>query len=1293
MADESTPKPTRQTGRIGKYEVLGHIATGGMGVIYKARHVDLDRLVALKILPAEMASQQTMLVRFQREAKAAAQLCHENIVGIFDVGEANGTYYIALEFIEGTDLQDYIARNCRLDPEEALPIMIQAARALVHAHERGIVHRDIKPSNFLLVHKDDRLIVTLTDFGLAIRNENNAEFRITRDETTVGTVDYMSPEQARDSRSADIRSDIYSLGCTFFHMLAGLAPFGKGTLPERIIQHMKALPPDVRKVNKGVPGYLAAIINRMLAKKPDDRYQTPADLLYDLEHPDTVVVPGKRGPATGKFDRGTLRKNPLDPAQAIENMEIDSDSDESMPKQEFGNEVKTSSRAMQTAVEPAEDGIKEINEPPASHKRDEPPSPIEDEVPSTRSQTHIGNKKKPVKSSPIWMVATAGSVGVLGLVLIVALIFGGRTPPSKAKDPAKPPDPPPIVENFPNEKIEITPITQLPAPAWKMTVAPFELPIMDTHPDKADRAALGKEYHGPFTAFPEAPSDAKVLRMSRLASAGTDTYHTLAEAFAATKPHHFNVIEIHDNGPIFVPFLSPVKGRSILLRGGEGYRPLVVWDVPKKTSGSQSPPRPQNTPRSQTPFGNEGATFCSIAQGKLILDNLDFVMRWSDDAPATLFDLPDTDFHARECTFSIAGKSKGAFALVRRHRSKEKPTENRTTQTWLKRCYVRGVDMSLLRLQATSNAVFLEESLIVGYHHPLIDMHGRGDDALDLYCVRSTLVAGHILLRWQSQGGKGLSPPILCKILDSILSRDDTIAPPGDMIHLADGGEPRKMTWRAANSVYAGWKQLLSSGSKNIGGTDLEKWHDLWFYRAGDRVRPDTWPNSPPSGLEEQPAGAFLPAQLPPVEPLRLPPVAFAALTGEGSIGCVIGWLPPAPEAWLERTFEPRTVPIIPASDLDPPRIETAADGLYHGERLDVTKVADLGAYLNGKLQKNTPASRVVMHLAGAGPSQTSPLRVKGVRHLVLYFEPAKDPRDPLTLEANPTSSVNRSPLIEMTGGHLELIGARIRLSPVTLVPTIIQVQEGNLTLTRCRLQGPHTKSASGFNNLIAVANAGPIPTTLQLRDNVLVAGRLLIQMHDHVQLKARNNVFLALGDGVHMDVNSPSARMLHLLDHNTWAVSQTFFTVRTGPEFQAAKAVLLHANSNAFLHPFLDEADKSILVRGAEAFAAQGRWSWQGRFNVYDARLHAYYAAHEKSAGAKQTRLNWQAVWGQAGEQNPLLLAGPVAGKTITVEATTQAALMLQLDRLALPSDLRGDRNQNPPGADLFVLGIKKKG
>ena len=312
MAEESTNKPAGRTERIGKYEILEHIATGGMGVVYKARDVDLNRFVALKILPPDVAKSQTVLERFRREARAAATLRHENIVAIYEINEANGAHYIALEFIEGTDLQDYINRKCRLDPNDARQIMIQAARALACAHENGIVHRDIKPSNFLLMSKGDRLIVKLTDFGLAIRKVNDEEFRITKDKTTVGTVDYMSPEQARDSRSADIRSDIYSLGCTAYHMLAGLAPFAKGTLPERIIQHMQAPPPDLRKNNKNVPEYLVAIINRMLAKKPADRYQTPADLLLDLENPERVAPLDKpqarrqAGPMTSEVDTSDL---------------------------------------------------------------------------------------------------------------------------------------------------------------------------------------------------------------------------------------------------------------------------------------------------------------------------------------------------------------------------------------------------------------------------------------------------------------------------------------------------------------------------------------------------------------------------------------------------------------------------------------------------------------------------------------------------------------------------------------------------------------------------------------------------------------------------------------------------------------------------------------------------------------------------------------------------------------------------------------------------------------------------
>jgi len=281
------PKDGRHPKRLGKYEIVNHIASGGMGSVYKAVDTKLGRPVALKVLPAELAANPVMIERFHREAKSAARFTHENIVTLLDDGEFEGTHFLVMEFIDGVDLGHFIERKGKLDPEEARRILIQAARALDHAHQQGVVHRDIKPANFLLTKKDGKLLVKLTDMGLA-RKVNEKEFRVTRDGTTVGTIDYISPEQAHDSSIADTRSDIYSLGCTFFHMLAGNPPFSKGSLPERLMHHLKTQPPDIRTLSDNVPASFAHILKHMLAKKPSERYQTPRELLKDLENPDKI---------------------------------------------------------------------------------------------------------------------------------------------------------------------------------------------------------------------------------------------------------------------------------------------------------------------------------------------------------------------------------------------------------------------------------------------------------------------------------------------------------------------------------------------------------------------------------------------------------------------------------------------------------------------------------------------------------------------------------------------------------------------------------------------------------------------------------------------------------------------------------------------------------------------------------------------------------------------------------------------------------------------------------------------
>ncbi len=285
MGSDSPSSKRMKAVRLGRYEVVKHIAKGGMGAVYLARDPERDRDVAIKVLPPDTKDKAGALARFKREFQAAARLHHANIVTLHDFGEHQGVHFLVMEYVEGTDegrdLQEYIDRKGRLDAKEACFITHLAAKALHHAHKRGVVHRDIKPSNFLLSRKDGPLGVKLTDFGLAVRVDEN-EFRVTRDGSTVGTVDYMSPEQARDSRAADVRSDIYSLGCTLYHMLAGSPPFPDGGLTERLLKHKDEPPADVRDFNARVPDWLAKVVARMLAKDPADRYQSAKELLKAL---------------------------------------------------------------------------------------------------------------------------------------------------------------------------------------------------------------------------------------------------------------------------------------------------------------------------------------------------------------------------------------------------------------------------------------------------------------------------------------------------------------------------------------------------------------------------------------------------------------------------------------------------------------------------------------------------------------------------------------------------------------------------------------------------------------------------------------------------------------------------------------------------------------------------------------------------------------------------------------------------------------------------------------------------
>ncbi len=264
---------------LAHFRLDDYIGVGGMGAVFRATDIRLDRPVALKILPPEQAKEPEIVSRFQHEARAAARLDHENIARVYFIGEDRGLHFIAFEFVDGVNVRELIQQCGPLSPQEVVNYALQITGALVHAVTRSVVHRDIKPSNIIITSSGRAKLV---DMGLARNFERRQDGGITQSGITLGTFDYISPEQARDPRTADIRSDIYSLGCTLFHMLTGRPPFPEGTLLQKLLKHQEEAPPDPRAFNPRIPADLAEAVMRMMAKEPSERRQTPQELLAEF---------------------------------------------------------------------------------------------------------------------------------------------------------------------------------------------------------------------------------------------------------------------------------------------------------------------------------------------------------------------------------------------------------------------------------------------------------------------------------------------------------------------------------------------------------------------------------------------------------------------------------------------------------------------------------------------------------------------------------------------------------------------------------------------------------------------------------------------------------------------------------------------------------------------------------------------------------------------------------------------------------------------------------------------------
>lgn len=270
-------------GQLGEYKLLEKLGRGGMGVVYKALHTELDRVVAVKVLPLGLVDDEQAVARFKREIKAVGRLDHPNIVRAYDARECNGSHFLVMELVAGVDLADLVRRLGPLPIGDACELIRQAALGLDCAHQEELVHRDIKPSNLMV---SDAGVVKILDMGLArFRTLQPADGEMTVSGQALGTPDYMAPEQVRDSHGADTRADLYSLGCTLYYLLTGQPPFSGAsyrTAFDKMTAHVHHSVSPVVHFRSEVPDGLARVVDRMLAKGPNERFSTPTELAEAL---------------------------------------------------------------------------------------------------------------------------------------------------------------------------------------------------------------------------------------------------------------------------------------------------------------------------------------------------------------------------------------------------------------------------------------------------------------------------------------------------------------------------------------------------------------------------------------------------------------------------------------------------------------------------------------------------------------------------------------------------------------------------------------------------------------------------------------------------------------------------------------------------------------------------------------------------------------------------------------------------------------------------------------------------
>ncbi len=1058
MSEANSSPDSVNLPRLGSYQILRPLGSGGMSNVFQAVHEESGSVVALKVLPRKLAQNAVLLQRFLKEAKSAENLDHPNIVAIYDRGFDQGRHYLVLEYVEGRDLFDRVRFNGVLTPIETVAFVRQVALGLQYAARLGMIHRDVKPANLLMTPDGQAKII---DLGLALQAADEDE-RVTRDGTTVGTVDYMSPEQARDSRKITERSDIYSLGCTLHYLLTGVAPYTGGNLADKLARHHSGEIPDVRDRDPSIPAALSRLIQKMMAKKPEQRFTDYNELILALDRISSVE------PNLDPQLSDVLIDDSDDDDEDYYELTVASDSPADAPKPTPRPDPDRQS-AIQNARSDA-DQVREVSladlaaldaDPPSSSTKRRgitlassmspeasqmlgPISEGDDEDFEEASQGRSRNEL-PLQT---WIAA-----GLMVGLLIAVVGFGVRfalslltTPKSdQVVSTAEAPE-----EITPGSEANPLVVPPQVSPSITRAIPPSiaprksELAVESREPVKVEsktgtysptEASFSSELLARFGVRKESTASvggsSNKVSVRRLLDSNDGSQTTsLASAFDRS----IEEVEIADIGPFHEDdFL--IAGRSRIIRAKPGLRPIVkIEDTRQLLIRDQE---------AKFMLGLNGVEQLTIEGMDLVVDVRDLPLSQS-----TLFLCQGVDLTLRDCSITItnAEDRRNGFSVFRLANG---PRPNRLR---VERSLIRGPIQTLAQVVSTQAEVALDRSVIAGSNGSLFqfDPADRSERSIQLY--RSVLITRGSAFSWTGKPGA-----TSIRSLGTTFAHVETSTPAPLMVARGAIATDQKswLDYDGEANRWCGWASFSQWGSPPTPSS-----------RVRESIR-EVWPQADSSSSES--------------------PTSWSATSiAEKMTASDLVDLAPGLESTLAQVAIPHpyllemTVDLFPRLPTPELRDDITSEAGSSGSKQTISlsfnaspdSPGDLGQFLENQVTDSS--KRYIVRIQGSGSHPMSPVRLPDGVSVVLAGPPGEGTTNPVPVFY---ASKSGMALIELHEGDLAIANLGFATDGVHRTRHWILVGEGLLALRRCRYRDMAVPDGSvGAAIAFEAQAANPIP-------------------------------------------------------------------------------------------------------------------------------------------------------------------------------------------------------------------------